>query len=425
MTSVEGWKTQALSAVAKIVMGQSPDSQYYSEEETGFPFLQGCAEFTNKYPSAKLYCSQLKKVAVSESILFSVRAPVGRTNRANQDYIIGRGLAALSAFEISQDYLHYYLINIENDFRNASQGSTFEAINSKELSNWNINFPELFEEQTQIATILSTIDHAIEQTEALIAKQQRIKTGLMQDLLTKGIDENGNIRSEETHEFKDSPLGRIPVEWEINTFGNLVREYGGKIQTGPFGSQLHAHEYTNEGIPVVMPQDITDSGISVLNIARITDTKANDLRRHKMSPEDIVFARRGDLSRCAFISQEQSGWICGTGCLLFGLPTNILSPMWATQIYKNHSTQLQVGVQAVGSTMVNLNTNILSNLKIPLPKIAEQIKIEERFYEIENDLKNLFHIKQKMNLIKSALMQDLLTGKVRVTDLLNQPQTST
>ena len=70
-------------------------------------------------------------------------------------------------------------------------------------------------EQTKIAEILSTVDRAIEQTEALIAKQQRIKTGLMQDLLTRGIDEHGNLRSEQTHQFKDSPLGRIPVEWEV------------------------------------------------------------------------------------------------------------------------------------------------------------------------------------------------------------------
>ena len=77
-------------------------------------------------------------------------------------------------------------------------------------------------EQTKIAEILSTVDRAIEQTEALIAKQQRIKTGLMQDLLTRGIDEHGNLRSEQTHQFKDSPLGRIPVEWEATQIGNVA-----------------------------------------------------------------------------------------------------------------------------------------------------------------------------------------------------------
>ena len=77
-------------------------------------------------------------------------------------------------------------------------------------------------EQTKIAEILSTVDRAIEQTEALIAKQQRIKTGLMQDLLTRGIDEHGNLRSEKTHKFKNSPLGRIPVEWDVQPVRMLV-----------------------------------------------------------------------------------------------------------------------------------------------------------------------------------------------------------
>ena len=77
-------------------------------------------------------------------------------------------------------------------------------------------------EQTKIAEILSTVDRAIEQTEELIAKQERIKAGLMQDLLTRGIDEHGNLRSESTHEFKDSPLGRIPVEWEVEMLGQVI-----------------------------------------------------------------------------------------------------------------------------------------------------------------------------------------------------------
>ncbi|MFM7787164.1 MAG: restriction endonuclease subunit S, partial [Microcystis panniformis] len=89
-----------------------------------------------------------------------------------------------------------------------TQGSAQVNVGPTHLQKMHIPLPPI-KEQTQIATILSTIDRAIEQTEALISKQQRIKTGLMQDLLTKGIDENGNIRSEETHNFKDSRLGRI------------------------------------------------------------------------------------------------------------------------------------------------------------------------------------------------------------------------
>ena len=148
-------------------------------------------------------------------------------------------------------------------------------------------------EQTKIAEILSTVDRAIEQTEALIAKQQRIKTGLMQDLLTRGIDEHGNLRSEETHEFKDSPLGRIPVEWGVKELGSALRQARGFLQTGPFGSQLHAHEYVNEGIPVIMPQDILYGKICEDNIARISESRARGLCRYRVKPNDVVFSRRG------------------------------------------------------------------------------------------------------------------------------------
>ncbi len=105
MSAVEGWKTESLGRIANITMGQSPDSKYYSEEKNGLPFLQGCAEFTSRFPKHALYCSQTKKIANSGEILFSVRAPVGKINIADCDYIIGRGLAAISGAEIDHVYL--------------------------------------------------------------------------------------------------------------------------------------------------------------------------------------------------------------------------------------------------------------------------------------------------------------------------------
>ncbi|WP_035988111.1 restriction endonuclease subunit S [Leptolyngbya sp. KIOST-1] len=273
-------------------------------------------------------------------------------------------------------------------------------------------------EQTQIATVLSTVDRAIAQTETLIAKQQRIKTGLMQDLLTKGIDENGNIRSESTHRFKDSPLGRIPEDWECTTIGQILEKYGGKLQTGPFGSQLHASEYVADGVPFVMPQDIQSPDISEKNVARIPEDRANDLERHRMLPNDLIFARRGDLSRCAFIKQDQKGWVCGSGCFLMRPPQKALSSKWMAEIYRYYTTQLQIGIQAVGSTMVNLNIGIMASLKISLPKYEEQVLIEERLREIEQAENILEESCSKIKRQKLGLMQDLLTGKVPVTPLL-------
>src|SRR5690554_2672178 len=120
----------------------------------------------------------------------------------------------------SQDAIFYALEH--KDIQPFIVGGTRSKLNQSALRSIVIELPENEPEQSKIAEVLSKVDQAIEQTEQLIAKQQRIKTGLMQDLLTRGIDEHGNIRSEETHEFKDSPLGRIPVEWEVKPFNDCV-----------------------------------------------------------------------------------------------------------------------------------------------------------------------------------------------------------
>src|SRR5208283_3436744 len=283
MSTTREWKTEALGRIARLTMGQSPDSKHYSSEESGWPFLQGCAEFQSRFPAAALFCSQNRKLGKRGSILFSVRAPVGRINIADRDYIIGRGLAAIEGLEVHQDYLEQYLTFISPSFRNASQGSTFEAINSSELNGWPIAYPLAKPEQTKIAEILSTVDRAIEQTEGLIAKQQRIKTGLMQDLLTQGIDEHGNLRSEQTHAFKDSPLGRIPAEWEVKTLAGIIEIIDCKHYTPA---------YVEEGIPVIRPRNIKDSGFDLSDLDYVTeDDYALLTDKHEPTHGDIIFSR--------------------------------------------------------------------------------------------------------------------------------------
>jgi type I restriction enzyme S subunit len=129
---------------------------------------------------------------------------------------------------------------------------------------------------------------------------------------------------------------------------------------------------------------------------------------------DLIFARRGDLSRCAWITEQQKGWICGTGCLLMRPPSKVLSPKWTAEIYRFHTTQLQVDVQAVGSTMPNLNTGILSALLIALPTYEEQVRIEEHLQAAEEYQNKMADQFTKLSLQKTGLMHDLLTGTVRV-----------
>jgi len=197
-----------------------------------------------------------------------------------------------------------------------------------------------------------------------------------------------------------------------------VTTNGGVIQTGPFGSQLHAHEYVSEGIPVIMPQDIQDDHISDNQVARISLAKAEKLARHRADFNDVIFARRGDLSRCASISIKEVGWICGTGCLLIKSPKRVYDSRWLENVYKHDYSQRQILTRAVGSTMVNLNTKLLSNLVIAQPSYNEQIDIVTRIemHNMRIAAEESYHAKLKQ--LKKGLMHDLLTGRVRVTQLM-------
>src|SRR5258708_35039311 len=129
MNTTRGWKTEALGKIARLTMGQSPDSKYYSGEESGLPFLQGCAEFQFRFPAVALFCTQKGKLGKRGSILFSVRAPVGRINIADRDYVIGRGLAAIEGVEVDQDYLEHYLAFIGTSFLTTSTASPLQSFN--------------------------------------------------------------------------------------------------------------------------------------------------------------------------------------------------------------------------------------------------------------------------------------------------------
>jgi type I restriction enzyme S subunit len=179
------WEVVELGEVAHIVMGQSPNSVFINQEGRGIPFLQGNAEFTAKFPIPTNWIEKPLKVAKSRSILMSVRAPVGALNIADKLYCIGRGLSSISVIEnyVKSKFLWYILHFSAKDLISLGQGSTFEAIGSNEIKSHTIPLPPLPEQQL-IADVLSQVDEVIEKEIQYKEKLERIKKGLMEDLLT-------------------------------------------------------------------------------------------------------------------------------------------------------------------------------------------------------------------------------------------------
>jgi type I restriction enzyme S subunit len=167
-------------------------------------------------------------------------------------------------------------------------------------------------------------------------------------------------------------VGPVPDGWENTTLGLACQRSGGDIQTGPFGSQLHAADYVPVGIPSIMPQNIGDNRIVEDGIARITPEDAKRLGRYLVRKGDIVYSRRGDVERRALIREHEDGWLCGTGCLRVRLGDQGPDPRFATYYLGHPAVREWIVRHAHGATMPNLNTSILGACPFVVPPLDEQ-----------------------------------------------------
>jgi len=263
-----------------------------------------------------------------------------------------------------------------------------------EYSKMPIPLPPL-PEQRKIAQILETVDNAIEKTEKIIEKYKRIKQGLMQDLLTKGIDENGNIRSEKTHKFKDSPLGRIPEEWEVVRLGEIVEIYD------------------NKRIPLSEEERANRKGIYPYCGANGIIDHIDD---YIFEGEYLLLAEDGGFfGRFENSAYLMSGkfWVNNHAHVLKareGVSVNGFILAWL--IFDDLSRYIS------GTTRQKLNQSVMRNILIPLPPISEQKRIAEILSQIDQAIEKEEKYKEKLERLKKGLMEDLLTGKVRVNKLL-------
>ena len=208
MTLPHKWTNQTLRDLATINYGRDPSA-----------ILNDAGE----YPVYGTSGSERQGTGYhyeGESIILGRKGSIDRVHFAEGRFWTIDTAYFLSDFDDTvPKWLYYLLCSI--DLRALNEATGVPSLSRDLLYKISTPTPPP-DEQAKIAEVLSTVDRAIKQTEALIIKQQRIKTGLMQDLLTRGIDEHGNLRSDQTHKFKDSPLGRIPVEWDVATVDQIA-----------------------------------------------------------------------------------------------------------------------------------------------------------------------------------------------------------
>ena len=300
-------------------------------------------------------------------------------------------------------------------------GSAINNLQNKTVENLQLLVPSYLEQQ-KIAQILDTLDTQIQKTDALIAKLGKIKEGLLHDLITRGIVQNGQLRPtpEQAPElYKESALGLIPKAWEMTSLGQVTDS----MVDGPFGSNLKTAHYVEEaGVQVVRLQNIKTGEYDETFTAFITRAHANRLDKNRVVGGDLLVASLGD---------ERSK--PGRACLY---PTHLppainkadcfrvrAHPSMATNSFLMHSLNFERSTKQAtskqqGVTLQRVNLSNLRTIVIGLPTIAEQRLISNELNAFADKISALECEKQKLGSTKNGLMDDLLTGQVRVTPLV-------
>lgn len=170
--------------------------------------------------------------------------------------------------------------------------------------------------------------------------------------------------------------------WKIYKLSDIA-----DVQTGPFGSQLHQRDYVDVGTPCIMPCNIgANLDVQTDNIAHLKASDIIRLNKYCVKEGDIIYSRRGDIEKCAYINHLQEGWLCGTGCLRIRPNTSICFPKYLAYLLSTKESKKWIVANAVGTTMLNLNSSILNTMPIFLPPLAEQKRIADILSVIDDKI---------------------------------------
>jgi len=203
-----------------------------------------------------------------------------------------------------------------------------------------------------------------------------------------------------------------PPEWIRCTLGELCRRRGGSIQTGPFGSELHAEDYKDEGTPIITVEHLREGKILHDDLPLVGKSDSARLGRYSLSEGDLVFSRVGAIDRCAFVTELEHGWLFSGRCLRVRPSNGDVNPKFLAYSLNSWQKRRWIRNHSVGSTMACLNTSIISAVPIDLPSGPEQYRIAEILSTLDETIEQTEMVIAKYQQMKAGLMQDLFTRGV-------------
>jgi len=288
----------------------------------------------------------------------------------------------------------------QREYQLIQTGQAYPQLSLKQIQDTLVPFPP-FGELKKIATILSSVDDVIEKTQAQIDKLKDLKTGMMQELLTKGIGHT---------EFKDSPVGRIPVGWDIGLFSDLF-EFKNGVNKGK--------EYFGSGVPIISYRNVYDrDGIVDNKISGSVEMNENELAKFHAKFGDVFITRTSEtpdeIGYANVYLGDRKDVVFSGFVIRARHTTKLFDPVYCLFAFQSHSVRQQMIHNSKFTTRAGISGESLSKLKIAIPPIEEQKKISNSLSSVISKIDSLISKNKSLKLVKKSLMQDLLTGTVRV-----------
>lgn len=302
--------------------------------------------------------------------------------------------------DVDQLFIFYGLLSKSKQLLYSANQMAQPNLSNRDLKNVKLPLPPL-PEQKKIAEILSTVDDAIQWVDQTVQKTQRLKKGLMQDLLTRGIGHT---------EFKETEIGEIPEEWEVISLGQIALE----LYRYPTYYDI---EYVNEGVREIRGEMIKQNGEledDPGKYRRISNETSLRFSRTILEEGDFVLSVRGTMGKVAIVPKTLQGSNITANLMRLSLDHSICCPPFFKQVFLSRKFKRTLNMLSPQTTIRTIQAPLLKSLKLPLPRIVEQKKIAEILTTVDKRLERLNQKKGKLQRVKKGLMQDLLTGKKRV-----------
>lgn len=415
----QGWTQLELGALADVAIGGTPSRdipRYWAGNDIdGKPWvaisdLHGrVIDFTSESITEAGIANSNVKLVKHGTVLMSFKLSLGRVAFAGCDLYTNEAIAAfLVNDQVTPAYLYYALPDAVRGAATdvAIKGAT---LNKKSLRKLVISHPSP-KAQEKIATILSTIDTAIEQTEALIEKYQHIKAGLMHDLFTRGVLPNGQLRPprEQAPElYQETAIGWIPREWQVSELEKACRTIVDCPHSTP--------SFQPGGVLVARTMHIKNGVFLEDDASRVSEKEYQErIARAEPTPGDVILTREAPVGE-AFVIPPAMKICLGQRVMLIKPNTALLdSDYLVAQIYSG-ALSTRIGELTAGTTNPHLNVADVRSLLLALPPFTEQQELTRRINAMNRKIHNQQEISGKLKLQKLGLMQDLLTGKVPVS----------